>query len=290
MIISVKKRMYKECKLYLNGNGKLISKTLDRMRALIKIFVFGKIYLPYVELVVTTKCSLKCKDCGNLMQFYERPYDVQIDMVRESVENLLSAVDRVQIFRILGGEPFLYANLKEVLELLIPDRKIKVIGIPTNGTVLPKDKNIIKLLKNPKVRLDISDYKVRDISEFVDLCRNEGIHYSLAEDKVWEDRGKMESRKRTEKELDTQMEKCNQPCRSILNGKMFRCPRASHGDDLGIIKTPEDEFVNLLDVKSVSMLRKEIVNVYYRTKHVKACDYCNVGTDDLKTIAAGIQQ
>lgn len=281
-------KIYKENKAYLNGNGNLVSLYFERFNACFKIFILGKVYLPYIEMVVTTKCSLRCKDCSNLMQYYNKPYDVDFEVIKKSIEKLTNAVDKIQIFRILGGEPFLYPYLDEMLKILISCQKIKVIGIPTNGTILPP-KEVISLLKNSKVRLDISDYGVRDIDNVLQMCRREGVRHSITKDKVWEDRGDMVHRGRTEKELDLQMQQCNQPCRNILNGKMFRCPRASHGDDLGIIKTPSDELVDLLVEKPVAKLREEIAAVYYRKKYVEACNYCDMGTKNLKKIPAGMQ-
>lgn len=290
MKLSARWKMYQENDIYLNGwNGRWISARLDRACALTKIFALKRIYLPYVELVVTTKCSLKCRNCSNLMQLYAKPYDVELRVIKESIKNLLDAVERIGMFRVLGGEPFLYPDLAEVLDILISSKKIKVIGIPTNGTVFPK-MEVITMLKNPKVRLDISDYGVRDISNFLKMCQEKEIHHSVTLDKVWLDIGDMECRERCERELDVQYKRCNLQCRNILNGKMFRCPRASHGDDLEIIKTPQNEFVNLVDIKSIKELRKSIAEVYYRNEYVEACNYCDIGTDVLKKIPAGIQQ
>ena len=35
------------------------------------------LFIRSVDLILTEKCSLKCKDCSNLMQYYEKPINIQ---------------------------------------------------------------------------------------------------------------------------------------------------------------------------------------------------------------------
>lgn len=88
------------------------------------------------------------------MQYYCKPYDLDKDCLKENLEELLKMIEHISIVRVLGGEPFLYPWLGEILELLIASPKVKVVGIPTNGTVIPKE-DVLRVLQNPKVRLDI---------------------------------------------------------------------------------------------------------------------------------------
>lgn len=41
----------------------------------------GKVYLRSIDVVITEKCSLKCKDCSNLMQYYEKPEDISYEKI-----------------------------------------------------------------------------------------------------------------------------------------------------------------------------------------------------------------
>jgi len=47
------------------------------------------IFLRSVDLVITEKCSLKCKDCANLMQYYTKPQDGSVEGVIQSAKWLL---------------------------------------------------------------------------------------------------------------------------------------------------------------------------------------------------------
>ena len=43
-----------------------------------------------IDLMLTEKCSLKCKDCSNLMQLYAKPIDQDFEMVISSIDIFLN--------------------------------------------------------------------------------------------------------------------------------------------------------------------------------------------------------
>ena len=63
------------------------------------------LYLNSIDLVLTEKCSLKCKDCSNLMQYYAKPVDEDFDTLINSIDKILSNVGFIREIRIIGGEP-----------------------------------------------------------------------------------------------------------------------------------------------------------------------------------------
>ncbi len=71
---------------------------------------------------------------------------------------------------------------------------------------------------------------------------------------------------------------------------MYRCPRAGHGDDLGVIVSPQNQYFDIMEKKSMKEKKKDLLDVYYREKRVEACDYCTIGTENCKEIPAGIQK
>ena len=56
------------------------------------IFVKGEDFYPYFEVVVTTKCTLRCKYCANFIQYYKNPYDVSKEDVLLSIDNIMESV------------------------------------------------------------------------------------------------------------------------------------------------------------------------------------------------------
>lgn len=72
-----------------------------------------EIYIGYADVVLTTKCTLKCKGCGALMEYYEKPEHLDIDRVLQSLRVLFEACDHIKRIHLLGGEPLCYPWLFE---------------------------------------------------------------------------------------------------------------------------------------------------------------------------------
>ena len=110
-----------------------------------------------IDLMLTEKCSLKCKDCSNLMQFYAKPVDEDFDMVISSVDKLMNTVDFVREVRLLGGEPLMYKKVDLVVQHVLKYKNFDQLKINTNGTIIPKDEKL-KAFQNKRVFFDISNY------------------------------------------------------------------------------------------------------------------------------------
>lgn len=261
---------------------------IKSLPAFFDMAILNKTYIRQIELVLTTKCTLKCRDCANLMQHYSAPYDIEVKDLLKSADLFLNKIDKISDFRLLGGEPFIYKDLNILLDELIRSPKIEKITFFTNGTIIPNDK-LTGLLKNKKVRIWISNYnlphqKIQALSEF---CRANSINYYVKTDSLqWGYVGEPEAHHRNAKDLQKQFECCNNTCRSLLNGKMFYCPRAAHLDDLGYCTAKENEFLMLNNDTNV----EDILKMIYRQHFMSACDYCNYGTADMIPIPPGIQQ
>lgn len=260
----------------------------DIFKKMLKILMGKYSYIRQVEIVMTTKCSLKCRDCANLMQYYMNPYDTDFSTISFSINNLLNKIDEIGTVVLVGGEPFLSSNIKEIIDLIAENSKVDHIDIFTNGTILPQNETIISL-KKKKVRVIVSDYGVISGKkmELVNICQKNGINvYLKTKDLHWGLVGDMKPRNRSNKALSKQFRNCNNYCRSILNGKLFYCPRAGHGMDLGIIKTHENEYVNLMKEEISS---EDILRIVYSKNYFSACDYCNYGTKQMVNICPGVQ-
>src|SRR5215471_16950352 len=83
--------------------------------------------LTRVEVAVTTRCSLNCRDCANLIPFYTAPADFDVGELIRSVDDFLGLVDRVHSFSIMGGEACLHPGLAKVLAHLVQQRKIDTV-------------------------------------------------------------------------------------------------------------------------------------------------------------------
>lgn len=67
----------------------------------IKIFSNNSGYYEYIEIPITTKCSLKCKACSNLIPYYEKPCDINIDTLIESIDVFTKCINNIVYVRLL---------------------------------------------------------------------------------------------------------------------------------------------------------------------------------------------
>jgi len=97
-----------------------------------------KVFMRSVDIVVTERCSMKCKDCSNLMQFFENPVNYREQDLKEAVDLLAEFADEIHEVRVIGGEPLMNKEWHLVVENLTSKHNIKRIVIYTNGMIVPK--------------------------------------------------------------------------------------------------------------------------------------------------------
>ena len=71
------------------------------------------VHIRSLDIVITTKCSMKCESCANLMQYYTSPQNTD-EKILTAVENLNNNVDEISEFRIIGGEPLINKNWHKI--------------------------------------------------------------------------------------------------------------------------------------------------------------------------------
>ena len=259
-----------------------------------KIFKGKILCVEYLELVLTTYCTLNCKGCSALMEHYKKRKHTDAKMNIKALEKMLNSVDLIIQLRLLGGEPLCYPELYEILSYVNKQDKIKRVTIVTNGTLLIKDSKILELLKNKKFDVYISNYGENSFKkdELIKQLKEYKIKYFLSkQDSIWRDYGDLECRNRSKRELRKQFYKCKIMCNSLYEGKLFHCPRSSHGANLGLIPLKQCDYIDLLDEKiTCNQLRKKLYKFLYEyVPYVEACNYCNNVTKEIGTIQAGEQ-
>ena len=76
----------------------------------------NKIYMRSIDLMITTRCSLKCESCSNLMQYYVDPKNTDYENILQSLNILSQNVDEIAEFRIIGGEPLMNRAWSQIVE------------------------------------------------------------------------------------------------------------------------------------------------------------------------------
>lgn len=238
---------------------------------------------PRVQFVVTSACSLRCKDCISLMQYYENPKNSDIDLYKAGFDRLMNCVNNIFDLRILGGEPFVNRDMYKIIEWYHDSDKIKMISVFTNGTIIPDEKNMIQL-KREKVRVHISDYGFNreKIMKLEAAFEKNNVRYYVQPYDFWQDSGNLLKRNYTEKKKQYLFERCyERECFSYFNGRLYHCPRAAHGINIGVMPDIKDEYVDLMDnsIDENEILKQ--LKFQRNRNYIDACDYCD-GADSRK--------
>ena len=268
----------------------------------------GKVDIPYIELVLTTKCTLRCESCNNLMQYFnpKNQYTCTLQGITHSLDKLFAAVDSIQSMRIIGGEPLLFKDVDKIIAYLGRQEKLLSFNIVTNGTLLLKEDAINALKACNNAMVYISDYSaspnlkipLKQDTLINQLKTNNIPHCILWTDKdsAWFNPGKIYKRNRTKDDIIRNFRACMMPCVSLMSnegirnekdidnsivkdssksnlapsGALFICPIASSLSRLRGLEEFQGDFIDL----SASNLRERIIE-FYGQDFFKACDYCH---------------
>lgn len=237
-----------------------------------------KIYLPYCVLCITTRCTLKCKDCAAFITKNKDKRDYSLRYVRENFGRILDAIDGITELELMGGEPFLCKEFNEILSWCIQQKKIRAIKIVTNGTLLPSVETW-SLLKNIKVKLVIDDYGKYSVKleRLIEKAKEEGVLCVRQNLQSWFQILPIEEKNFSDEKLDCIFEKCVfGTCIGMTNGRLYRCNVAGQMNLVGLLPDDESDYIQIKDREwSKGDLREEISN-FLKLRHIKACNYCSL--------------
>ena len=240
-----------------------------------------KLFIRCVDLVITEKCSLKCKDCSNLMQYYLKPKNYHLQSVLDSIDSLFSKVDEVYEMRVIGGEPMMNRDIHLIMDRLTSEEKIKRIVIYTNATI-PLREHQIESFKSDKVMFLITDYHElsRNREQLINTCQENGIDYHAQPVGGWVDWAEIKKFNRTPKENQRVFDFCcakNNVTLMAGDSKLYNCPFAANGYTLDAFprEIAEEGTGDIIDVSDENPdLKKKIQDFVYRKDFVSACEYC----------------
>lgn len=238
-----------------------------------------------VDLVITERCSMKCKDCANLMQYYERPENADLNETLQSIDDLCSKMDEIYEVRVIGGEPFMNKELHLIVEAVTKKENVRKVSIFTNATIMPREHQWPSL-KHPKVYFFITEYlQSRALQPLVAELTRKGIAYVSEKANDWTDSGSLDKRNRSKEENEQVFaECCAKNLATLADGYLYRCPFAAHARKLGATPLYEEDF------REVSKVGKEAIRSFLRDKTmIETCDHCNGRSYGQKVIEAAIQ-
>ena len=241
-----------------------------------------------LDVVLTERCSLKCVDCSNLMQYYDKPIGAEVEVLVQTLRNFLETVDYVSELRLIGGEPLVSKNVERVLDTIYEYSNFDKIVLYTNGTVVPKE-SLLKKFQDRRVWVKISDYgSVSRKAELVaNTCKSWGINCIHEQVTEWEDVGRILFRGRTVAENKVVFGNCCvNDTLTLLHGQLYACPFSAHTDNLGVLKNADADKVDMLNLEN---LKDRIRSIYQDKNVLVACNLCNGRDHIVDKVVAGVQ-
>lgn len=241
---------------------------------------------------VSERCSLKCRDCSFLMQYYEHPQNIDLGYYKPALDRFLETVDYIAEFRIYGGEPFMNPDMYKLLEWYKDCEKINTLSIYTNGTIIPP-RHTLDCMKNKKVKVHISNYghNMDKVEKLIAVLEQENITYFVRKYDMWQQAGDLSYRNYSIEKLEDIFAKCFATnCYSFLKGKFYACPRAAHAVNLGAMPDVKNDRVDFTDESlSIEELQNQLRNLMHERKFITACQYCDGLDNHVEGVEPAVQ-
>ena len=127
--------------------------------------LFNKTYAHTIQISLTSRCILKCKDCCNGCNYWDKKdksNDLSWEDTKETIDNVFKNIDYIGSFIFVGGEPLLcQTTLRRSIEYINQNYKnnIDEIMIYTNFSV-PILEETLKTLKENRdnIRIVAANY------------------------------------------------------------------------------------------------------------------------------------
>jgi hypothetical protein len=242
----------------------------------------SKTHLRSLDIMITTKCSMKCESCANLMQYYVDAKNTDEGII-SAVETINDNVDAISEFRIIGGEPLMNRNWAKIVNGILEKDNKREIFIYTNGTIAPKEADL-ESFQGKDINFYITNYGKlsKNVDKLIQGLEKYDIGYMNKPADYWVDCSSMKRHNRSPKDNKTVFKEC---CAkyffTLLNGKLYTCPFIANAANLNAIPITNADYVDLSS--NTDDLRSKISKLVNMQNFFPACDFCDGRPQDPTT-------
>ena len=241
----------------------------------------NKVHIFQTDVLVTEKCTLACSHCNMFMPHFVSPNHRDLEVIKSDIDLFFNKVDYVSVFHLVGGEPFLYPHIEDVIRYVLLNyiTKIDKLIITTNGTVQPKQ-STLDLLKNSDIILSVSDYtdKLENIKskvlKVIEVYKSQNINHYVRTEIEWYDFGDLRIKKNLETDkLIKHFDSCTAPFRGLNDGKFYYCHLNTSAVLTKLFPLNDNDYVGLNDVSKEDLIKFDLG--YTDLGYITFCDNCN---------------
>ncbi len=233
-----------------------------------------KTYIRSLDIVITTKCSMNCESCANLMQYYTDAKNTD-DKILNAVNLISKNVDHISEYRIIGGEPLMNKNWAQITNQILEQDKLRSVYIYTNATICPKDEQL-EIFQGKNVNFYITDYGnlSKNINSVIKALIKHNIPFHRRPAGNWVDCSRIKKHNRTHVQLKQVFKECcAKTLYTLLSGKLYTCPFIANAGELKAIPDNKADYVDLnLEQEN---LKEKIRKLVKKKTFFPACDFCD---------------
>ena len=236
----------------------------------------NKINVLKTDISLTTLCTLPYWEKG-------RRKENSLEEIKENVDIYFKCVDYLLDLDIVGGEPFLYSDLRKFI-IYMGEKyrgRIGYVGFITNGMIVPED-DILELLKEYSMDVSISDYSEdidykHKIDQICEKLEKYKISYMRNKHIDWFDFGFPKNRYLYEGEDAVRHMQCCNSIEHILDDKkLFYCGLEWSAQKGGLFPIEEKAYVDLEKMVSGEVERKAILEMIMANIEGGYMEFCKV--------------
>lgn len=233
------------------------------------------IFISYLDFSITSRCTLKCRECLSLMQYYEHPTNYNIDKMYFALDFLKNNVDIIEELRILGGEPFVNPEVYKICSKALDNDHIRNVVFFTNATVLPSAEKMSEW-DTKRVKFYISDYRIKhqNIKQFIELIDSLGFDYYVQHFQNWIKHSDIQYVDMPEEERNRLYKMCpGRTCPVIIEDRFYVCEYVANVCELKAVPLNTDNYYDMH--KNRNKGKNEFKKYIERRTAPEACKYCS---------------
>jgi len=272
IIVMTSEHYYQEIKEQLQREGLIENVDFTMFQQFITEWYYKfkkKVCILKTDISVTPLCSLKCEKCHLFMPYWKDKQEKKIETIKQDIDSYFRCVDYVVNMDIVGGEPFLYRQLNDVLKYLCEKYKKKIgyLGIITNGTILPSSE-ILETMNKYGIGVSVSDYSkelgdedyTKKVNQFCDLLRSNNIDMIRNKEIEWFDFGFPEQTFFYRgQEVINHMACCNSIIHILDEKKFYGCSVAWAAQKSGLYPVDDMSYIDLESIDNNSIESRKII-------------------------------
>lgn len=246
-----------------------------------KLHTYGCKQYDRIGYILGQYCTLRCRYCFEGVPRIPEPVFSSAEMILSDVQKFANGCYFLKYVELIGGEPFMHPEFKQILRGLLELENIGYVQIFTNATVVP-DEELIEILKSPRIIVQVSDYyefvdeaKKRNIDLTKEIIVKEGIWHKFIANSSWMDMNCFEDLYKSPEEVGECLGGCTlSNCHRLFQGVLYKCPHQYAGVQQKKLELLPGEYVDIHSFDN-QQLAKEL-EALKKIDYLDACRHCSI--------------